>query len=96
MEFERYPSFSLFEVLDVVSFSSVCFAIIPIDKNINQRICLEFCIANRKKTHAYDLYSAFESSRDVVEDFFRSGRPSTSSTKLNIAKVKEMANENRH
>ena len=34
--------------------------------------------------------------RDVVEDLPRSGRPSTSSTEINIAKVKEMVTENRH
>ena len=48
------------------------------------------------KTRAYEWYSAFKSGRDVVEDFLRSGRPSTSSTEVNIAKVKEMVTENRH
>ena len=48
------------------------------------------------KTHAYEWYSAFESGRDVVENFPRSARPSTSSTEVNIAKVKEMVTENRH
>ena len=37
-----------------------------------------------------------ESGRDVVEDFPRSGRPSTSSTEVNIAKVKEMVTGNCH
>ena len=46
MEFEHDPSFSLFTVLDVVSLSQVCFAILLMDKNIEQRICLKFCIAN--------------------------------------------------
>ena len=32
---------------------------------------------------------------DVVEDLPRSGRPSTSLTQVNIAKVKEMVTENR-
>ena len=32
----------------------------------------------------------------MVEDFPRSGRPSTSSTEVNIAKVKEMVTENCH
>jgi DNA-directed RNA polymerase sigma subunit (sigma70/sigma32) len=32
----------------------------------------------------------------VVEDLPRSGRSSTSSTEVNIAKVKEMVTENRH
>ena len=46
MEFERDLSFSFFTVLDVVSLSQVCFAIFPMDKNIEQRICLKFWIAN--------------------------------------------------
>ena len=41
-------------------------------------------------------YSAFKSSRDVVEDLPRSGRTSMSSTEVNIAKVEEMVTENRH
>ena len=32
----------------------------------------------------------------MVEDLTRSGRPSTSSTEVNIAKVKEMVTGNRH
>ena len=32
----------------------------------------------------------------MVEDLPRSGQPSTSSNKVSIAKVKEMATENRH
>ena len=78
------------------------------DKNIEQRIGLKFCIANGiscaeslemlqktygestlSKTRAYNWYSAFKSGWDVVEDFSRSGRPSTSSTVFNIVKVKE-------
>jgi len=101
-------------VLDFVSSSQVCFAIFTMDKNIEQRIYLKFCIANGiscaeslkmlekvygestlSKTRAYE-YSAFKSGRDVVEDLPRSGRPSTSLTEVNIAKVKEMVNENRH
>ena len=84
------------------------------DKNIEQRICLKFCIANGiscakalkmlhkaygestlSKTHAYEWYSAFKSGRDVVEDLPHSGRPSTSSIELHIAKVKEMVAGNR-
>ena len=34
--------------------------------------------------------------RDVVEDLPRSGRPSASSTEVNIGKVKEIVTENRH
>ena len=85
------------------------------DKNIEQGICLEFCIAIRipcaeslkilqkdyaestlSKTRAYEWYNAFESGRDVVEDLPHSGRPSTSSTEVNIVKVKEMVTEYRH
>jgi hypothetical protein len=39
------------------------------------------------KTHAYEWYKAFKSGRDMMEDLPRSGRPSTSATKVNIAKV---------
>ena len=46
MEFDRDLSFSLFTVVDVVSLSQVCFSIFLMDKNIEQRICLKFCIAN--------------------------------------------------
>ena len=46
VEFECDLSFSLFTVLDVVSLSQVCFVIFPMDKNIEQRIFLKFCIAN--------------------------------------------------
>ena len=85
------------------------------DKNIEQRNSLKFCIANgiscaeslkmlekangesiSSKTRAYEWYSAFKSGRDVVEDLTRSRRPSTSSTEINIAKVKEIVAENRH
>ena len=48
------------------------------------------------KTRAYEWYSALKSGRDVVKDLSRSGRPSTSSTEVNIDKVKEMVIENRH
>ena len=41
------------------------------------------------KTRAYEWYSAFKTGRDVVEDLPHSGRPSTSSIQVNIAKVKE-------
>ena len=38
---------------------------------------------------------AFRSGRDVVNDLPRSGRPSMSSTEVNVTKVKEMVTENR-
>ena len=102
-------------MLDVVSLSQVCLAIFPMDKNIEQRIYLKFCIANGiscaeslkmlkkdygkstlSKTRGYEWYSAFKSGQDVVKDFPRSSRPSTSSTEVSIANVKEMVTENRH
>ena len=49
-----------------------------------------------QKQRAYEWYSAFNSLRDVVEVLPRSGRPSTSSTEVKIAKNKEMVTENRH
>ena len=48
------------------------------------------------KIRAYEWYNAFKSGRDVVEDLPRSGRQSTSSTEVNIPKVKKMVTENRH
>ena len=79
-------------------------------KNIEQRICLKFCIANGiscteslkmlqkaygestlSKARVYEWYSAFKSGRDVMKDLARTGRPSTSSTEVNIAKVKELS-----
>ena len=88
MEFECDLSFSLFAVLDVVSLSQECFAIFPMDKNIEQRISLRFCIANGiscakslkmlQKAYGESTLSktrAFKSGRDVVEDLPRSGRP---------------------
>ena len=115
VECKRDLSFILFTVLDIVNLSQVCFAIFPMDKNIEKKIWLKFCIANGisrakllkllqkayrestlSKTRAYEWYSTFKSGRDVVEDFPRSGRPSSSSNEVNIAKVKEMVTENRH
>lgn len=85
------------------------------DKNIEQRVCVKFCVANGiscaeslkmlqkaygesslSKTRVYEWYSAFKSGRDVVENLPRSGRPSTSSSEVNIAKVKEMVTGNPH
>ena len=48
------------------------------------------------KTRAYEWYRAFKSGRDVMEDLPGSGRTSTSSTEVNIAKLMEMVTENRH
>jgi hypothetical protein len=46
------------------------------------------------KTRACEWYKAFKSGRDVMEDLHRSGRPSTSATEVNIAKVKEIVSGN--
>lgn len=48
------------------------------------------------KTRAYEWFKAFKSGGDVMEDLPRSGRPSTSATEGNIAKVKEIVTENPH
>ena len=48
------------------------------------------------KTRTYEWYSAFKSGRDLVEDLPRSSRPSTSSTEVDVVKVKEMVTENRY
>ena len=48
------------------------------------------------KTRTYEWYSAFKSGRDVLGDLPRSGRPSTSLTEVNIAKVKKMVTKNPH
>ena len=46
VKFESDLSFCLFTVLDVVSLSEVCYAIFPMNKNIDRKICLKFCIKN--------------------------------------------------
>jgi [histone H3]-lysine36 N-dimethyltransferase SETMAR len=46
------------------------------------------------KTTAYKWYKAFKSGRGVMEDLAPSGRPSTSATKVNIAKMKEIVTDN--
>jgi hypothetical protein len=48
------------------------------------------------KTRASVWYKAFKSGRDVMEDLSRSGRQSTSTTEVKIAKVKEIVTENPH
>ena len=58
-----------------------------------QKACGESTLS---KTCAYEWYSALKSGRDVVENLPRSGRPSTSSTEVHIAEVKNVVTENRH
>jgi hypothetical protein len=48
------------------------------------------------KTRAFEWYKAFKSDRDVMQDLLLSGRPLTSATEVNIAKVKELVIENPH
>jgi predicted HTH transcriptional regulator len=48
------------------------------------------------KTCAYEWYKAFENSIDVMDDLSRSVRLLTSTTEVNIAKVKEIVTENPH
>ena len=48
------------------------------------------------KTTFYKWHSAFKSGLDELEDLPRSGWPPTSSTEVNIAKIKEMVTENRY
>lgn len=58
---------------------------------------LEKCFGNDslKKTAVYQWHERFTLGRESVEDDERSGRPSTSKTDENIAKVKEILVENR-
>jgi hypothetical protein len=48
------------------------------------------------KTRACEWYKAFKCGRDVTEDLPRCGRPSTSATGVNIAKMREIVIENPH
>ena len=48
------------------------------------------------KSLVYDRYKAFKDGRETVEDMARSGRTLTSTTDVNIKKVKEIVLENRH
>ena len=93
----------------------MCYAILQIEQNLEQRVCLKFCVANKiscaeslkmlqkvygesvlSKIRAYEWYTAFKGGSEVVENFSRSGEPSTCSTDKNIYKVKGMVMENRH
>lgn len=48
------------------------------------------------KTRPYEWYKAFQEGREIVEDMPRSGRPSTSTTQLNVYAMKQMMLEKRH
>ena len=82
MEFERDLPFSLFTVLDVISLSQLCLAIFSFDKNIEQRICLKFCIANgilraESLKMLQKVYSESTSSKTCAYEWhnaFKSGR----------------------
>ncbi|XP_037955147.1 protein GVQW3-like [Teleopsis dalmanni] len=47
------------------------------------------------RTQAYEWYKSFKEGREVIEDFPRSGRPSTSNTEENMAKIKKIVLEDR-
>ncbi len=92
----------------------MCSAIFAMDKNIEQRICLKFCMFEQNfvcriaenvaayakcalsKARVYKWNETFAEVREVVGVLPRPGRPSTSSTDENVAKVKEMVLENHH
>ena len=48
-----------------------------------------------KKTAVYKLVKRFSEGRESVTDEERSGRPATSRTEANIAKVRQIVRENR-
>jgi hypothetical protein len=58
-----------------------------------QKACGESTLS---KSRAYEWYKASKGGRDVMEVLPRSGRPSTSATEVNIAKVREIVTENTH
>jgi ABC-type branched-subunit amino acid transport system ATPase component len=49
-----------------------------------------------KKTAVYKLITHFSEGRESVSDKERSGRPATSRTEENIAKVHQIVRKNRH
>ena len=107
-----FSLFTLLDVVSLSQVCFVIFPMVKnIEQRIYFKFCIENGISRAKslkmlqksysestlsKTRAYEWYSAFKNGRDVVEDLPRFGRPSTSSTEVNIAKVKEMVTENRH
>ncbi|XP_037959096.1 protein GVQW3-like [Teleopsis dalmanni] len=46
-------------------------------------------------TQAYEWYKSFKEGREVIKDLPRSGRPSTSNTEKNVAKIKKFVLEDR-
>jgi len=49
----------------------------------------------RKKTAVYKWVKRFSEGRESVTDVERSGRPATSRTEENIAKIRQIVRENR-
>ncbi|XP_037959306.1 protein GVQW3-like [Teleopsis dalmanni] len=72
------------------------------ENSVEQQVCLKFCVLNEsscvealKMVEAYQWYKKFKEGREVIEDLPRSGRPSTSNTKENVAKIKKNVLEHR-
>ena len=99
MEFERNPSLSVFTASVFVCHTFDCSAILTMEKLVEQRVCLTFCVSSKilcaemlqktygescmSKTQAYEWYKGFKESREVVGDLPRFGRPSTSTNNEN-------------
>ncbi|XP_037930790.1 protein GVQW3-like [Teleopsis dalmanni] len=47
------------------------------------------------RTQAFEWYKSFKEGREVIEDLPRSGRPSTSNTEENVAKIKKIVLDDR-
>ncbi|KYM91666.1 hypothetical protein ALC53_01423 [Atta colombica] len=60
------------------------------EKLVEQRVCLKFCVSNEISGAEYKL---FKENREVIVDLPRSGRPSTS-TYENIDKIKKLVLKN--
>ena len=63
---------------------------------IGKKRCHKCIISGGDDPQYYEWYSAFKSGQYVVEDLLHSGWPSTTSTEVNIAKVKKIVTKNRH
>ncbi|XP_037946086.1 uncharacterized protein LOC119678365 [Teleopsis dalmanni] len=51
--------------------------------------------SSMSRTQAYKWYKSFKEGREVIKDLPRSGRPSTSNTEENVAKIKKIVLEDR-